>query len=266
MKTITRKSLLYKSKVNYGDYSLNHVEGCSHGCTFPCYEMMQKIRYGKIKDYKDWIKPKIVGNSLELLEKEIPKLKSKIKTVHLCFSTDPFMYKQNEIKNLSLKIISRLNADDIKCTVLTKGTLPKKLATEKYGKNNEYGITLVSLDQNFQKKFEQGASPLSRRLASLKYLHDQGLKTWVSIEPYPTPNIVRQDFMKLLNKIKFVDKIVFGSWNYNPLVSEYKDYGKFYLRCAYALTYFCKKNGIECHVKIKGKEFERFKNVDIFKK
>ncbi len=127
MKTITRKSLLYKSGVEYADYCINHVEGCSHGCTFPCYAMMMKKRCGAIKDYKDWIKPKIVKNSLELLNKEIPKLKDKIKVVHLCFTTDPFMYKYKEVSDLTLKIIERLNKDNIRCMVLTKGIYPKTL-------------------------------------------------------------------------------------------------------------------------------------------
>ena len=42
MRAIKRKSLLYKSGVEYADYSLNHAEGCSHGCNFPCYAMMIK--------------------------------------------------------------------------------------------------------------------------------------------------------------------------------------------------------------------------------
>ena len=34
MKTITRKSLLYRTNVEYGDYTINHVLGCAHGCLF----------------------------------------------------------------------------------------------------------------------------------------------------------------------------------------------------------------------------------------
>jgi len=64
MLKIKRKSLLYKSGVEYADYCINHVEGCSHGCKFPCYAMNMKKRCGVIKDYKDWIKPKIVENAL----------------------------------------------------------------------------------------------------------------------------------------------------------------------------------------------------------
>jgi len=227
--------------------------------------MMQKIRYGKIKDYAEWIKPKLVKNALELLDKEISKLKDKIKAVHLCFSTDPFMFKQEEIKELSLEIIFRLNKNGIRVTTLTKGICPKELADDKYSKKNEYGITLVSLDPEFQKMYEPGASPVGKRLETLKYLHDKGLKTWVSIEPYPTPNIIEQDFLKLLEKIKFVDKIVFGSWNYNSQVSAYPNKDKFYLECSETLAKFCKKNGIRFHVKIKGKEFEKLKDTNIFK-
>ena len=46
---ISRSSLLYKSKVEYADFCINHVEGCSHGCTFPCYAFMMAKRFGKIK-------------------------------------------------------------------------------------------------------------------------------------------------------------------------------------------------------------------------
>ena len=27
---IERKSMLYQTKVEYGDYTMNHVQGCSH--------------------------------------------------------------------------------------------------------------------------------------------------------------------------------------------------------------------------------------------
>lgn len=86
---IQRKSLIYKTNVEYGDYTINHIQGCSHGCKYPCYAYMMKKRFGKIKTYEDWIKPAIVENTLELLDMEIPKFKDKITTLHLCFTTIP---------------------------------------------------------------------------------------------------------------------------------------------------------------------------------
>ncbi|MEK7375887.1 MAG: radical SAM protein, partial [Candidatus Margulisiibacteriota bacterium] len=73
MKSIKRKSLLYKSGVEYADYCLNHVEGCSHGCKYPCYAFMMKKRCGVVKTYEEWCQPKIVSNAIELLDEEIPK-------------------------------------------------------------------------------------------------------------------------------------------------------------------------------------------------
>lgn len=266
MLKITRKSLLYKSGVEYADYCINHVEGCSHGCRFPCYAMMMKKRCGVIKNYNDWIKPKIVGNALELLDREIPKLKHKIKVVHLCFTTDPFMYKQKEVSDLTLKIINRLNDDNIRCTVLTKGVYPKELAdTDKYGVNNEYSITLVSLDKNFKESFEPGAAPYEERIKSLKYLHDKGLKTWISMEPYPTPNLVKQDLIKILNKISFADKIIFGKLNYNVKVTKFQDNKDFYEKCADTVINFCGNHGIDYHIKYGTKKKDDKKTEKIFR-
>ena len=248
---IKRKSLLRKSDVEYANYGINHVEGCSHGCLYPCYAMVMAKRFGSINHYSDWLKPKIVGNAMELLEKKIPKLKNKIKAVYLSFATDPFMFNQPEVIKLSLKAIERLNKDNLKSVVITKGILPEILTdTEKFGKNNEYGITLVSLDEKFRQQYEPGASPLRERIKSLKYLHSQGLKTLVSIEPYPTPNIVKQDINEILESVKFVNKIIFGKLNYNPVVKPYlKRDGDYYRNCAETVKQFCQKNGIECIVK-----------------
>ena len=77
---IERKSMLYKTGVEYGDYTMNHVQGCSHGCLYPCYAFLLKKRFGQIKSYEQWIEPVLVSNTLELLDKEIPRLKEKIQS------------------------------------------------------------------------------------------------------------------------------------------------------------------------------------------
>jgi DNA repair photolyase len=245
--TIQRKSLLYKTAVEYGDYTINHVEGCSHGCLYPCYAMMMAKRFGKVKSYEEWIEPKIVGNALELLEKEIPKHKDKIKFVHLCFSTDPFMYGYEAVSNLSLQLINMLNEADIKCTALTKGILPLELV--QLSKRNEFGITLISLKENFRKEYEPFSAPYEERINSLFHLHKKGIKTWVSIEPYPTPNIVEQNLRDILESISFVDKIIFGRLNYNAMVSQYAGHKAFYNELSQQVINFCMRHNKEWHIK-----------------
>jgi len=265
--SVTRRSLLYKSKVEYADYCINHVEGCSHGCKFPCYAFMMAKRFGKVKTYKDWCKPKLVKNALELLDKEIPKYKKDIKFVHLCFMTDPFMYKHPEVSEMTLKIINKLSSNRIRCTVLTKGIYPKELIDiDKYSDENEYGITLVSLSKSFKEKFEPFSSPYIGRINALKILHDAGLKTWVSMEPYPTPNLVKQDLLEILEKISFVDNIIFGKLNYNCVSSNYPNNEQFYEEQAELVESFCKERGIKYHIKYGTKKVNNLYTVKIFKK
>lgn len=249
MKTIRRKTMLYQTGVEYGDYTMNHVQGCSHGCLYPCYAFLMKKRFGQIKDYATWLEPYLVSNTLELLDKEIPRLKDKIHSVQLCFTTDPFMCGYPEVTAMSLAAIKKLNAAGIKCTTLTKGILPIELA--KFSPDNEHGITLISMDESFREQMEPGAAPCKERLRALKKLHKAGCKTWVSIEPYPTPNMIDQDIKELLEAIGFVDKIIFGRMNYNKSVTAYKDHKEFYNRMAAEVIAFCRERGIQYHIKNK---------------
>lgn len=279
--TIKRKSLLYETKVEYGNWTINHVVGCKHGCKFPCYAMMMAKKFGWVKDYQDWRKPRIVENALDLLEKEIPKYKNKIDFVHLCFMSDPFMYdfdKKNlvpEIKELTLKIIELLNQNGIRVTILTKGIYPDEIVDKrKFLQSNEYGITLVSLNDDFKRNFEPFSAPYKVRMDSLKKLADNGLNTWVSLEPYPTPELdeTAKDIDKILNSISFVRKIIFGKLNYRRLTNYgsknsliWKNNNDFYKEMAERVINFCNKNNIKYHIKI-GTPLSKSNTVNIFKK
>lgn len=256
---MTRKTMLYKTGVEYGDYTMNHVLGCSHGCKYPCYAFLMAKRFGKVTTYEEWCSPVLVSNTLDLLDKEIPKLKSKIQSVQLCFTTDPFMYGYPEIERMSIAAIKKLNEAGIKCTALTKGLLPKELAD--CSKDNEYGITFISLDESYREQMEPGAAPYADRLVALRVLHDMGCKTWVSVEPYPTPNINKQDLLKVLEAISFADRIIFGRTNYSKEISAFKTHREFYNQEAQRVIDFCKEHGIACHIKNGTLAMERRKNL-----
>jgi DNA repair photolyase len=258
MDAIKRKTLLYKTKVEYGDYTINHVQGCSHGCLYPCYAMMMAKRFGKVRDYNEWIKPKIVSNAIELLKKELPKYKDRIKFVHLCFSTDPFMCGYNEVIDLSLNLIKILNKENIKCTTLTKGIPPFELAG--LSKQNEIGISLISLSEGFKKKIEPYTVPYKDRINALYELHKKGCYTWVSFEPYPTPNIIAQNFDDILKIVEFADKFIFGRLNYNERVTRYSLYQEYYNELSHKVIEFCEKRGKEFHIKEKTSTFSKSEN------
>ena len=241
--------MLYQTGVEYGDYTMNHVQGCAHGCKFPCYAFLMKKRFGQIKDYEEWLEPCLVSNTLELLDREIPRLRDKIQSVQLCFTTDPFMNGYPEVGAMSIAAIRKLNNAGIRCITLTKGILPLELA--QLSPENEHGITLISLDESYREKMEPGAAPYADRLAALRTLHDAGCRTWVSIEPYPTPNLIEQDLQNILDAVNFVDKIIFGRTNYCKEVNAYKQHKAFYNRLAAQVTEFCEQHGIQYHIKEK---------------
>ena len=150
---------------------------------------------------------------------------------------------------MSLAAIRKLNDAGIKCTVLTKGLLPSELAT--FSKENEYGITLISLNEEYRKRVELGAASYKDILAALRYLHDQGCKTWVSVEPYPTPNLIEQDLDDILEAIDFTDKIIFGRTNYSKEITAYQNHRAFYNEQAEKVIHFCMSRSIQYHIKEK---------------
>ncbi|HPP10971.1 MAG TPA: three-Cys-motif partner protein TcmP [Defluviitoga tunisiensis] len=280
IESIQRRSLLYKTKVEYGNWTINHITGCKHGCKFPCYAMMMAKKFGWVQDYEDWRIPRIASNALELLDREILKYKDQIDFVHLCFMSDPFMYdfekKQlvPEVKDLTLKIIERLNKEHIKVTTLTKGVYPDDILDQKrFLPENEYGITLVSLNDKFKEQYEPFSAPYRDRLNSLKTLANAGLNTWVSMEPYPTPELDKtaQNITDILDELRFVKKIIFGKLNYNRLasykgnlISVWKNNEDFYKEMAGQVINFCQKNGIKYHIK-SGTPLSKSNTVNIFK-
>jgi len=248
--TVQRSHMTYPTEVEYGSYAMTPVVGCAHGCKYPCYAFLNKKRWGKVAGYEEWCCPLLVDNTLELLAKEIPRLQKRADggAVQLSFATDPFMFGYSDVREMSLKSIAMLNEAGIHCTTLTKGILPLELAC--LSKDNEHGISLISLNESFREAMEPGAAPYAVRLQALKNLHDAGCKTWISMEPYPTPNIIEQDIWQILETISFVDKIVFGRWNYNSEIRRgFPQHREFYNEMAMQVVKFCDTRGITYHIK-----------------
>jgi DNA repair photolyase len=141
--------------------------------------------------------PHLVDNALQLLDAELPRLAGVIDSVHLSFTTDPFMYDDSagspvaSVVELTTSIIERLNSWGIRVTTLTKGVYPDIFIerAKSLSSLNQYGISVVSIKEEFRSQWEPGAAPIKARIESARKLSKAGGLTWVSIEPYPTPNI-----------------------------------------------------------------------------
>ena len=246
MEKVRRKSLLYRSGLGF--WCVNHVQGCAHACRYPCYAYLMAKHYGRAKDEADWRRPRLVENAVELLERQLTQKRDPVDVVHLCLTTDPFMMGHPGVTALSLGIIERLNAHGVRASVLTKGVLPAELADARYDRGNTVGISLVSLDESFRRRFEPGAAPYRERIAGLQHLHAAGCRTLVHIEPYPTPNIVRQEVRPLLEAVAFVDELYFGGWNYSPLAGASAERDDFYRSQGRVVLAFCQQHRIRATI------------------
>ena len=69
------------------------------------------------------------------------------------------------------------------------------------------------------------------------------------MEPYPTPNIIAQDINEVLSEMSFVDRIVFGKWNYSSKSTMYSDHKNFYSTKIKEVIKFGHFNEIEVYIK-----------------
>lgn len=253
--TVVRKSLLNKSKVEYATWGVNHIQGCTHDCLY-CYGKTEAHQHKRV-DRADWAKPVLVANAVEQVKRELARKKKPVDRVHLCFTSDPFMWDSDagavipEVAQATMEMVRAINEHGVPVTVLTKGVYPE-LDLGSLDPRNQYGVTAVSLSEAYRQVWEPGAAPVAERLASLKRLADCGARTWVSIEPYPTPNIdaSADEVVKLLEELSFIDKFIFGRMNYVRQVTEYlKGDPDFYDRIAGEVVRWCGENDKPLHIK-----------------
>ncbi len=210
---------------------------------FPCYAFLMMQRFGKVASYEEWCRPRLVANALQLAQKELPRLRDKARSVHLSFATDAFMYQHPEVTALTLQLMHLINSYDIPVHTLTKGIIPEEALQLSH--ENQFGITLVSVDEDFRTRYEPGTAPYPARIAGLRRAHDLGLHCFVNMEPYPTPNIWQQDVVRVLEAVDFVDEIRLGQLNYNDVVKQYVGWRAFYRQTGVTARNWCTSHGIQ---------------------
>jgi len=125
--------------------------------------------------------PKI--NAVEVLEKQIRKTPPGL--VCLSTVTDPYSPVETKYK-LTRQLLEVFSRSSFSISILTKSDLIlrdldllKKFSHDRI----EVGFSINTLDEQVRFAFEPGAPPIQRRLAALRKLHAEGIRTWVFIAP-----------------------------------------------------------------------------------
>ncbi|KKL51683.1 hypothetical protein LCGC14_2293040 [marine sediment metagenome] len=241
-----RKHVLNETDIEYVTHACNYIEGCDHGCLYPCYARIRKIR-----KYDNWINAKPVYGYLGLLKKDIlhrEEKGKKIGDVMLCSSTDGYCQTAvNTNGGMTRRVIEVLIDHDIRFTICTKSSrVLDDLDLLRDYDNCRVGLTIISHKESFRKKWEPGASPLTDRVYTLKHLHDCGVSTFVSMEPIFKDKDNCNPFYLINMLNKWVDLFIFGRHNYYKGAKADRP---FYHTQANFIEDLCKAQGIKYLIK-----------------
>jgi radical SAM mobile pair protein B len=190
IKEIETKTVLTKSDLPVGDYSVNPYVGCTHACKY-CYASFMKRftnhpePWGEFLDVKLW--PEI---------KEPKKYAGK----ELFFGsvTDPYN-PQEETYQRTRTLLEQLQGSGVKLSIQTKSDLVlRDIDLIKSFPNARVGFSINTLDEGFRNDMDKAVS-IERRLFAMKQLHDAGIRTTCFISPI-FPGIT--DVTAIIDRVK----------------------------------------------------------------
>ncbi len=191
----------------YANLAANLYRGCGHRCQYCFGPAVLHI------DQDEFSRPAPRTNALQLLENDLqtrdPALAGE--TVLLSFTTDPYQPINQEYR-ITRSAIELLHRYGHPVCVLTKGGLRSTVDFDLFQPGDQYAATLTFTDDVLQQKYEPGAAPTAERLAALQQAHDEGIFTWVSLEPVIAP---RQSIQLIRETCEYVDHYKVGTLNHN---------------------------------------------------
>lgn len=206
----------------YGDYALNIYTGCPHRCYY-CFapNVLHKDRY----TFHECVEPR--KGILEQTKKQIEQESITGKTIHLCFTCDP--YPTGYDTSITRSIIKILKSSGNHVQILTKGDGSRDF--DLLDENDWYGITFDGS--------KDGVYKPSLLLTDVYSAKQCGIKTWCSFEPVINAENV---LCVIEESVGVFDKIKIGKLNYHKSDIDWKDFGK-------KAEAICKNIGIDYYIK-----------------
>lgn len=173
-KEVIVKSIMTKSNLPAGDYSVNPYIGCTHGCRY-CYASFMKRftnhpePWGDFLDVKCW--PEI-KNPQRYAGKDI----------FMGSVTDPYL-PQEAVYRRTRMILEQLQGSGARLTIQTKSDLVlRDLELIKTFPKARVGFSINTLDETFKAQMDRAVS-IRRRLEAMRRLHEAGVRTTCFISP-----------------------------------------------------------------------------------
>lgn len=215
-----QRGVLYEPKgraAEYAPLALNLYETCPHSCTY-CYvpAALHKPR----EDFHQIARAR--PRVLQRLYLDCQAMRRDPREILLCFACDPYpLAIRTEDDQVTRQALLCLERFGMKATILTKGGLEAERDFDILSREGwSFGVTLTGVRGDLNSvwwHYEQGASSPWRRLELLKQAHDQGIRTWASIEPVMSPS---ESLDAIRASGPHVDHFKLGKLNHNPKVER----------------------------------------------
>jgi len=197
----------------YSPLALNYIKGCDHGCVY-CYvpKMMKRFNAGYV--HSDvYIKEE--SGLIKEVTASARKHRNSDKQVFISFLTDPYSHFNNKTK-LTRKVLLILLEHNIPVSILSKGgynVLQDLDIIKRFGDNIQVGGSLTFTNLKDSLNWEKNSSAPDERFDALKIFHQNGVKTWASIEPV----IIPEQSLEIMELTKdYVDSYKIGKLNHFP--------------------------------------------------
>ena len=222
--------------LEYGDFAINIYDTCNHGCYYCYAKKMYERFHGKDSFCKT---PEPRKNIVEEVRKQLEKEQITGKTIHLCFTCDP--YPADIDTTPTREIIKLLKEHGNHVQILTKGGLRAERDFDLLDANDRFGVTYAGYTEedwlSLAKEEPNAANPYDR-LVSLMEARARGIKTWVSFEPV----LCAENVLGELEHVPTDVEVKIGKLNYHPSSINWHDFG-------HAAEEICKRRGLTYYIK-----------------
>ena len=254
IREIKTKNVITKTDVPVCDYAVNPYVGCTHACKY-CYACFMK-RF--TNHAEPW------GGFLDVKYWEPIKNPGKYKGKELFFGTvtDPYL-PQEETYGRTRALLNELKGSGVKISIQTKSDLVlRDTDLIKSFPDARVGFSINTLDESFRADMDNAVS-IERRLAAMKKLHGEGVRTTCFISPI-FPGIT--DVFAIIDRVKDQCNLIWlenlnlrGSYkpvitayikekypSLVPLYEEIYTYGgrEYWTELNAKLSDYCKENGL----------------------
>jgi DNA repair photolyase len=180
VREIRAKSALTKSNIPGADFCINPYVGCTHGCRY-CYArfMAKYVDHGE--PWGEFVDVKV--NAAEVLRRQLERSRETGGSVLIGTVTDAYQPLEREL-GLTRAVLGTLSGEGFDVSILTKSDLVvRDVDVLRELGNCAVDLTITSLDDDVRAALEPGAPSPARRLEALRVLHDNGVRTYVSVAP-----------------------------------------------------------------------------------